>query len=110
MRAGMLDPHIYEEKAECVSISVASSLPVSSRQVDIPAAKIQSGSAISVSPEEGACAYRWVGVTGRDFANVYITVKGLCKSAVRAVKQYISGAIRSLKMSLQIRRPAFLRL
>ena len=104
--------YIYNKELESASISVYPVLSVlseSSPQMNVPATEQKNGVVLSVRSAE-VTAYRWLEPTGRRFAEIFITISASFKRAFRAARCFISGVVRNLKMALNIRRPACLRL
>ena len=104
--------YTYNDKLECKSVSVYPALSVlsdSSPRMDIPAAEQKTGVCLSVRSGE-VSGYRWLKPTSRHFAEIFITVTAGFKRAFRAAKRFVSGCVRNLKMALNTRRPACLRL
>jgi hypothetical protein len=101
--------YTYNDKLECQSVSVYPVLSDSSPRMDVPETEHKTGIVFSVSSVD-ASAYRWLKPTSKRFAEIFITVTAGLKRAFRAAERFISGRVRNLKMALNIRRPACLRL
>lgn len=104
--------YTYNEELKSKSVSVYPVLSVlseSSPRMDIPEVEQKTGVVLSVS-SAGVSAYRWIKPASKHFAEVFITVTANFKRACRAAKRFICGVVRNLKMALNIRRPACLRL
>ena len=105
--------YFYDGAREGVSLSVYPSCVVladeTSLSFDVPASEMSAGVVCTVAGGE-AGAYIWNAPESRKFAEIFITVTAAAKRACCAAKRFICGVVRSLKMSLSIRRPSCLRL
>ena len=105
--------YFYDGAQEGLSLSVYPSCAEPEHEtslfLDVPASEVRAGVVYTVRGGE-AGAYSWRDPAGRYFAEIFITVTTGAKRACRAAKRFICGVVRSLKMSLSIRRPSCLRL
>lgn len=101
--------YVLDAKAECANISVYSVLPDFSCPITVPAAKPDAGMIISVdfAAVPVCCDLR---LGNGWFTEIVISVKSVCKAAVRRVRKIFCGAVRLLQMPSIIRRPVCLRL